>query len=217
MALNRKAALAATLACLLAFAGMTLAAQFSADFVEQAAGQSAQGKIYVKDLKVRREVTKGPQQGILIYRMDKRVAWLLNPADKTYVEMPAGGKEALYTADDAKLDKELAKYGTRKKVGQETVGGYLCDKYAFVYHDKNLGTQYHWVARKLKLPIKVEQKSQRFQLLVEYRNIKERKLADSLFEVPKGYQKKQMPQPTPQGGRAPAGRRGPQAGGRRGR
>jgi hypothetical protein len=45
--------------------------------------------------------------------------------------------------------------GIRKLVGEETINGYLCDKYAFTYHDKSMGTQYQWISKKLKVMIKI--------------------------------------------------------------
>jgi len=193
LTLNRCRSLLA-LVVLLCFSSMALAAEFSADFTEKMGNRVAAGKLYLKGYDIRRDVTQGPQKNIMIYRMDKKVIWLLDPVQKTYMEMSAAGKELAYLSpDDPKAKQALKDMGTVKKVGRETVNGYVCDKYAFSYRDKSMGTQYQWVAQKLKVPIKVEQKSPKFQMLAEYKNIKEGGVSSSLFQLPKGYKKTSIP------------------------
>jgi len=83
--------------------------------------------------------------------------------------------------------------GIRKLVGEETINSYLCDKYAFTYHDKSMGTQYQWISKKLKVMIKIDSKGSPFKMSSEYKNIKEESVPDSLFELPAGYTKISKP------------------------
>jgi len=170
------------------------AAEFSADFTEKMAGRSSAGKLHIKGLKVRRETTQGPQKGILILRLDKGKIWVLDPAQKTYLEMDSAEKDMAYRSpDDPRVKASLKQWGEMKRVGRETISGYPCDKYAFTFRDKSMGTQYLWVSRRLKVPLRVEQKSANFSMLLEYTNVKEGRVADSLFELPKGYRKMSAP------------------------
>jgi len=174
---------------------LCLAVEFSADFVDTKAGRTNSGKVYLKGDKVRREVTEGPRKGtITIYRLDKEVVWVLNPAQKTYTEMPGMGKQiGELSLNDPRVQDMLKKLGELKPAGTETVNGYVCDKYALVYHEKAMGTQYQWIAQKLNVPIKIEHQGSRFSMLIEYKNINEGQIPDSLFELPPGYRKMAIP------------------------
>ena len=182
-------------ASVLVLAQAAVAAEFSADMVQTMGGRSNTGKVYVKGDKIRREISLGPQKTITIVRLDKRIVWMLHPAQKTYMEM-SFGKHQVYPLSDPRWRAEVKKLGTLTRDGQEKVNGYPCDRYVLVYRDKTMGTQYQWISKKLKFPIKVETKGSRFPMVMEYKNIKERGLANSLFEVPAGYKKmvmRQMP------------------------
>jgi outer membrane lipoprotein-sorting protein len=183
-------------ASVLVLAQVAVAAEFSADMVQTMGSRSSTGKVYVKGDKIRNETTQGPQKATVIVRMDKRVVWMLHPEQKAYMEMQAG-KQQPRPLNDPKWQTEMKKLGTLTRAGQETVNGYPCDKYVLVYRDKTMGTQYQWISKKLKFPIKIETKGSRFSMVMEYKNIKERRLADSLFEVPAGYKKMSMPQMPP--------------------
>lgn len=56
--------------------------------------------------------------------------------------------------------------------------------------EKNAGTVIQWRSDKLDWPLKTEVKREGQSMLIEYKNIKEAKPANSLFELPKGYKKK---------------------------
>ncbi len=168
---------------------LCLAAEFSADFTEVRADRTSSGKFYMKVGKIRREVIVG-KPGILITRPDKNVVWMLNPAAKTYVEIPGIGDELAATADAQAAAKKL---GEKKLVGEETVNGYVCDKYAFVFNDKAMGTQYQWISKKLRIVIKMESEGSRFKSSREYTNIKEESVPDSVFDLPPEYTKISLP------------------------
>jgi outer membrane lipoprotein-sorting protein len=175
---------------LVAFAsGLASAAEFSADMVHKFGEMTKEGKIYVKGKKMRMEGAAAGH-GITIMNEDTGVAWVLQPGQKTYLEMKRGAQMAGPAQSD---EQELAKIADKKFLGTETVNGYQCEKYLYTYHDKSLGTLTQWYSKKLGCPIKMVQSSSRGQSSFEYRNIKEGGVTDSLFQVPAGYTKMEMP------------------------
>jgi hypothetical protein len=121
--------------------------------------------------------------------LDKGVTWSLMPEDKMYMEMPGIGKEAT----DPEIEKKIKDMAEKKSLGKEKISGYVCEKYQYIYHDKSLGVLTQWFSKRLNYPIKTEYKTESYHMLIEYKNIKEGRIADSLFEIPSGYQKMQLP------------------------
>lgn len=74
---------------------------------------------------------------------------------------------------------------TCKKLGVETVNGYVCDKWQFTGKD----SQTVWIAQQLHFPIKTQSEDGG---TVEFTNIKTGPQDASLFQVPAGYQKFDM-------------------------
>jgi outer membrane lipoprotein-sorting protein len=174
------------LAITLAISGWAGAAEFSAQMVTRGpdVGET-QGKVYVKGDKFRQEFGAGEETHISILRPDKQVVWMLMPAGKMYMEMPITpehtGKMMPKPKDEARM----------KLLGIETVSGYEAEKYEVSGKDDAGSKQYVWVVKKLGIPIKMTMADGSFSM--EYRNIKEGGVSDSLFEVPGGYQKMAMP------------------------
>jgi hypothetical protein len=157
--------------------------------LQKTQGMEIQGKIYVKANKSRVDMDMMGQQTRTISRLDKKTVWVVHPNQGFYMEMPVNPGSPELLRDDA----ELQKYASKKKVGTETVNGHKCDKYEIVYHDASLGKMTTWISKKLNFPIKVLQKGPQGESTVEYRNIKTGNVPDSLFELPPGLQKMQMP------------------------
>lgn len=165
------------------------AGEFAADFQQFHSwadeGQKEQtGKIFIKADKSRMEFTKDGQiGGIMIVNPSKGAAWMLDPAEKTYMEVPFS--EDLYRmAKSAEAGHPDLK---QTKLGQETVQGYACDKMSFTYKDAAFGNTIVWLSKKLEYPVKWENKSPQGASWFQLANIKEGKLKDSLFELPAGY------------------------------
>ncbi len=176
------------IAVLAAFAsGLAFAAEFSADMVHKFGAMTKEGKIYVKGKNMRMEGAMG--QGITIVNGETGTVWVLQPEQKVYMEMKKGAQPA----QQAESDEELAKIADKKFLGTETVNGYQCEKYLYTYHDKTLGTMTQWHSKKLGYPVKMIHSSSQGETTFEYRNIKEGGVADSLFQVPAGYTKMEMP------------------------
>jgi len=180
-----------------AFVSWGLASEFVADFSNTTKGKLFgnmvfKGKIFVKGKNQREEITIGSKSRVSIFRADKRITWILDPARRTYREMISQQAKWSSIADPKNLPA-IKEAGTLKLVEKETVNGYDCDKYSYVYNNKDLGIEYHWVSKKLNFPVKMIQKSKNSDVIVEFKNITEKKLSDSLFELPKGYTKLNKP------------------------
>jgi hypothetical protein len=158
------------------------AVEFSAQMMLKDGGKLMPGKLYVKDGKMRQEFLDAEGQSITIVRQDKKLVWVLLPADKTYVELPLKSHlpgQFLQVPPDA-VSKRL--------VGQETMNGYQVERYEVtVPGAEGLQKQTYWVATKLGMPVKMVCDQRNFCL--EYRSIREGQVAERLFEVPPGYQK----------------------------
>jgi hypothetical protein len=161
--------------------GTARAVEFSADMVIQPKGDEAMtGKIFVKGDKVRQETSEEGEAQIMIIRPDKKVTWMLTPDDKTYMEMP-------YQSEDKTFEEWTAeKEKSAKFLGEETVSGLACKKYESIDDGEKT---FFWISKQFPFPIKVEDA----EVTMEYKNVKEGPIAESLFELPAGYQKMSMP------------------------
>jgi hypothetical protein len=169
--------------------GGVAAAEFSADIVQTVGAKKLTYRLYVKRQKIRQEVQQpyGPPV-TAIMRPDRGLLWIVTPQKKSYREV-RGGKNAL-SADI--MEQRLKKTATRKPVGKQTIGGYVCDKYVYTFKNKKRGTVTEWFAPKLgfQLPIKMVMiRPASPTITIEYKNIKQTSLPDSLFEPPTGYRK----------------------------
>ncbi len=167
--------------CLFVWAGMSVAAEFSADLVVKAQGeQEILGNVKIKGNKMRQEVMDEGEKQTLIVRPDMGVTWMIIPEEKMYMEIPyqSGNK----TFEEWSTDKE----SKAKFLGDETVAGQPCKKYELVEDDV---TTYFWVSKKMSFPIKVVDED----TIMEYRNIKEGSVSDSEFDLPQGYEKMSVP------------------------
>jgi outer membrane lipoprotein-sorting protein len=174
-------------------AGLAQAAEFSAVIINRMESRETQGKIYMKGEKMRREFAAGEQVGITIVRPDKKVMWMLMPGQKSVMEMPFS---------KASLEKMMGmsqeQQAEMKLLGPEKVNGYETEKYeTTVKGSVKPMKHYVWVSKKLGVPIKMVSLDGKFSM--NYRDIKEGGVPDSLFEIPPGYQKMTMPPGMPGG------------------
>ncbi|NLW47039.1 MAG: outer membrane lipoprotein carrier protein LolA [Firmicutes bacterium] len=158
------------------------APEFSADMViTDAKGKTNLGKVYIKgNEKIRQESTADGETSVIILRLDKKVSWTLLP-DNQYMEVKM-------PVDPNQPNPEF-EYDTAE-LGNETVNGYPCKIVQYTYKKKKYGVLKQWVSEKLGYSVKIESKDAKGKItLIEYKNIKEGKQPDSLFEIPKGYEK----------------------------
>ena len=163
------------------------AAEFSADMLSN---NVIKGKIYVKGENFRQEIKTPGGNQVMIFRNDKGLVWTLMPQNRMYLEMSG---TAMGDINPRVVQKEIEKTAKKEHLGKENVNGYTCEKYKFIFRDKSKGSTIQWLSKKLKFPVKMEINSPDGQVVIEYKNIKETKLSDSLFKVPSGYRKMTMP------------------------
>jgi len=183
-------ALAAAFTIAIASAGAT--AEFTADVVHTTKGRVMTTRVYVKGAKARQEIDAPGGAHATILRPDKGRMWMITPRTKSYMETKADRKSL--TGED--MEQQLHQVATSKFAGKQTISGYVCNKYVYTFKDKSKGTMTEWFAPKLgfRLPIKIRMAEPTGQsMTIEYRNIRRKKLPDSLFELPAGYRKTAMP------------------------
>ena len=155
--------------------------EFSADMVTTANGQTMAGKIFVTKEKTRVEMP----QSIMITRLDKKLAWVIMPGEKMYMEHPMDPTMI------AKVSKEMPGETERVSMGPEPVDGHPAQKFKITYtQGSKQESVYQWVGES-DIPLKVQSLDGRWT--VEYKNLNLGAQDDSLFEVPAGYEKFTMP------------------------
>ncbi len=174
----------------LALVGAAAAAEFSADMIRTMAGHTTEGKVYIKDKKMR--IEGGPGEPITIVDGEAAKIYVIMPQAGMYLEHPAEGPMGQMLEEPS--PEADAKMGVKRvKLGTETVNGYKCDKIKVVFDDPSQGEMIQWVSKKHKLPIKMVHNGPMGRIVIEYKNIKTSGLRDSLFKPPKGLRKMQMP------------------------
>ena len=170
----------------ISFSGAALATEFSADTVTtMQGGQKMSGKMYFKPDKFRMEM-KTNEEMVMITRIDKKVAWNVMTKQKMYMEMPFDLK------NKPKVEEKFAGEIERKEIGSETIDGHPTKKYLITYKAGDKKEQvYQWLATDIKFPVKTSAVDGSWSQ--EFKNIKMGPQRDSLFEVPAGFQKMQMP------------------------
>jgi hypothetical protein len=167
------------------FSGMALAFEFSADTIMTTKGMTTKGKIYYKADRVRMD-TKTPEEMIVITRIDKKVIWNIMPAQKMYMEMPFNQQKKPMVEE--KFEGEIE----RKHVGNETIDGHPTKKYLITYKSGNKKEQlYQWWATDINFGVKTAAIDGSW--IQEYKNVKIEQQQNSLFELPAGYKKLQIP------------------------
>lgn len=166
--------------------GTALAVEFSADTISTYKGEhETKGKIYFKADRFRMDM-KAHEDMIMITRVDKKVIWNIMPAQKMYMEMPFDLK------NKPKVEEKFEGELDRKLVGNETIDGHPAKKYLITYKSGNEKHQvYQWFATDINFPVKTSAIDGSWSQ--EFKNIKIGSQQDSLFEVPAGYKKIQMP------------------------
>jgi hypothetical protein len=151
------------------------AVELTADMVSKEGKITRNGKIYVKDNKVR--VEKGSTPMYAIVRGDKGLLWQINSAERTYIV-------AKLTPDMKPLiEEKFAGESARKQVGTETVNGYSAKKYEVtIPRGKKSETLTQWYSPEYAFTVKVAGNN----WSTEYKNIKKGGVADSLFELAAG-------------------------------
>lgn len=188
--------------CLVAVAFSTAWAQaptmpsFSADMKFTGSGDTGAGKMYFNsDRHMRMEMDMHGHQAVVIVdntNPNNPTSKILMPQMMKYMEMSGSGgapgmrqrTPQVHVYDPAN-PCSTSEGTTCKKVGTETVNGYLCDKWEFTGKEN----QTVWIAQQLHFPIKTVRQD---GTTIEFSNIKQGPQDAGLFQVPAGYTKLDM-------------------------
>ncbi len=155
--------------------------EFSADMVSTTKQGTVTGKIYVSKDKTRTEMGSS----ISISRMDKKVVWVLIPDKKMYMENEL--KPEQLPAMPEKMPGEVE----RTLIGPEKLDGRNVVKYKVTYtENKKKVVIWQWILPDTSFPVKTANEDG--SVTTEFKNLKNGKQPDSLFEIPAGYQKMSM-------------------------
>ena len=151
------------------------------------------GKVYYSKGKERRETEMMGHKSISIRRDDKKLFWILMPGQRMYMQ---------HSLDEQQKDDPTAAIydGDIKmtKLGREKVNGVMTDKYKMTMTDPQEKPMegFIWLSKE-NVPIRVKGTSQeggeKNHFVVDTTNLKFGRQPGSLFEVPAGYQRMQMP------------------------
>ncbi len=181
--MKRAFMIGAVLSLSLAVVAVATAVDFSADVIHQGKGYTGQSKIYAQGNKIRME-PKGQGQYSIV-RGDLNKTWVVMPDQKMYME-------SKYDPSQVPSQEKVRGEMSRKLVGSETIDGHPTKKYEVTYKDGDkVMKSYQWMATDINFPIKTAAIDGSWSM--EYRNIRMGSPPDSLFEIPKGYGKMDMP------------------------
>ena len=188
--------------------------EYSADRVMsgEQGGQSMQmnTRVYYAKGKERDETEVHGRSMTTIMRHDKKLAWMVMPDQKMYMEMSYADQAQYCNWPCVNIEK--AKMGEGRgytTLGREVVSGVETTKYRLVCVDKkgeNIEGIF-WVAADgvvMKMDFTATGQRGKSHIVVELRNLKLARQDPGLFEIPKGYSKMSM-QGMPPGGGMPAG------------
>jgi hypothetical protein len=207
--LKRSLGLLAVVVCIVLSASMALADEYSATQVTTSYSDGkrqwqAITKIYVKGNKIRRDtiqVLKGKPvlpPSTTIYRGDKNVNWTLLAQGTICLEHPM--KQASFARIREReswintIQSARNASNSVKRVGQEKVNGFLCDRYEITGDGRFHTSKTLWVSKQVPLAIRSTLNEQtgthrRVLLRHDITSFKRGKVADSLFEIPRGCKK----------------------------
>ncbi len=164
--------------------------EYSADTVMETAEVAIRGKVYAAPNKERREYAEGGQKIAMIVRADKKLAWLLMPEEKMYMEFDTKTEGRSDDLSGWKIEQTV--------IGPETIDGHKTTKSKIIMTGpKGEKLAGFWWLTKDNIIVKMDaiavDKGRKDRFKIENKNIKIGKQDPTLFEVPAGYQKMAMP------------------------
>ena len=155
--------------------------EFSADMLMRSEGHEMQSKTFISGDKIRSE----SMGQITIIRKDLNVMWMVMPQQNMYMENQIDLNTLARTSSMVSGEIE------RLPLGQETIDGQAADKFKVTYNaGQGPTTMLQWVGER-HVPVKMQAEDGSWS--VDYKNIQFGPQPASLFEIPEGYQKMQMP------------------------
>ena len=172
-----------------AFAAERVLPEYSADSYMETSDGVMEGAVNVAPGKERREYLEGGMKMVMIMRHDKKVIWMVQPEEKTYMEMkmPKEGRKDDISA--YKFDQTT--------IGPETVNGVKTTKSKMIMTgpkgDKLGG--FYWTTKEgivVKMDAIAVDKKSKERIKSELKDLKIGKQEPSLFEIPSDYSKMDM-------------------------
>jgi len=174
------------------FSAALLGAEFSADLKIKQPDEDYEFQYYAQDSLYRLEKLTGEDRILIIADRELDITWALNPEEKTYIELK--GIDAAFF-NPVRAWEAIRESLNEEKVGDETILGYLCEKYAYAYPEQKEPSAEGWYSPKLNQFIRqiVHYGGAQGDGLLEMTNIIEGPQDDSLFKVPADYQREKSP------------------------
>jgi hypothetical protein len=164
-------------------------AQFTADMVTTESDVSRTSKFYVENPYYRMDMEENGQQMFVVVNNETKITRVFMPSQKMYMEMKSDDMKSMQNDVFQSLEAQKQKYET-KLLGKETVNGYECEKYQVVTDGSPVTT--YWQSPEIAFPIKVVS-GENQNMVMELKNIVKGDVDKTLFEVPAGFTKMQMP------------------------
>lgn len=170
------------------FSGSVYAAEFSADLHMTNPGDTAMGKIYVRDTIYRVENLEGKDKFLVIENTRTDITTAMNPEEMTYINLE--GKSGAFV-NPVKGWQYMAGNAVETHLGVETVNGFECDHYTYAYEGATEPHMESWISKRLGHFIKyvVHYSDDAGDGSMELRNIVEGPQDDALFAIPDGYER----------------------------
>ena len=153
--------------------------EFSADQILLGPGGEQQTRLYCKADRWRVDATQQGKKMIQIFRLDRKVAWMVIPEDKIYIESPL-------SADAPPWGETVPGEIERKALGEEAVDDHPALKYQVKTSDGEFAHEILvWISKELQVPVKTTSLDGRWGSTLK--NIQIGPQPDDLFEVPAGF------------------------------
>ena len=164
-------------------------AQFTADMVTTESGVTTTNKFYSENPFYRMNIEEGGQEGYVIVDRNEGVTKVVMPSEQMYMVMSSTGMQSMSNDVFQSIEKQKEQYETNL-VGTETISGYECEKYEVLIDGSVVST--FWQSSDIEYPIKVISGANN-DMVMELKNIEEGDVDDSMFQIPDGYTKMDMP------------------------
>ena len=162
------------------------ALEFTADQITRINGHSRRANLYYRDDMWRLEHHDLGPVNVTIVRKDKQLMWLLLSRMKHFKTVPYDPEQA------PKVNEQLEGEVAREEIGTEVLDGHPTTLYqvtvekATAQGSPQTEVYYQWLARDIRFPLKLARKDGDW--VVEYRNVKLRRISDFLFQLPVNFQ-----------------------------
>lgn len=163
---------------------------FKYDMIVTAPGQTAvTQKMWLKEKKMRMEMTSQGQNLVYLVDMNELLAYLYTPAENMAMKMNFSKAQQTVGESPTEQSGSVMQYNP-VTLGTEVLDGKTC---LVIEYTSGTDKTKMWVWTKYGLPIKTETTTAQGKSIVELKNIEFGDISDSMFELPAGVQIMQIP------------------------